>query len=248
MADFSITVNINGGVGKRYDASKKLLGKLMHDTSSNQMQLQIIKEKTPNMTGYKTLGRSRNKLCFSICGEANKLIWLDWLSNFSDYQFAIIPLNDDCDNIHIYDVIYQRNMMPLHDGFYISFSVGATGKHHKLSNQDLLDELAKYTRAVRNLTAKNRKDYCKLIPNNQLNIDYDNYHLDHKLSIKNGFLLNIPVEIVASIYNLEYLTQRDNNIKGCKSSISENELMALYEDNQFNMPMSGATHNLTMAA
>jgi len=57
----------------------------------------------------------------------------------------------------------------------------------------------------------------------------DDFHLDHKYSIKQGFLDNIPAEIIGSIANLEMINSRKNMSKNIKCSITKDELMRLYE-------------------
>lgn len=54
------------------------------------------------------------------------------------------------------------------------------------------------------------------------------YHLDHKFSITQGFLNDIPPEIIGSIYNLEMLHHKDNIKKNSKCSITKEELLKLY--------------------
>ena len=53
------------------------------------------------------------------------------------------------------------------------------------------------------------------------------YHLDHKYSILRGFLDNIDASVIGSIHNLEMIIGRNNLVKGCKCSITINELMEL---------------------
>ena len=55
------------------------------------------------------------------------------------------------------------------------------------------------------------------------------YSLDHKYSIKQGFIDNVPPYIIGSIHNLEMLPHSDNIKKGAKCSISLDKLCELYE-------------------
>jgi len=57
----------------------------------------------------------------------------------------------------------------------------------------------------------------------------NDFHLDHKYSIKQGFLDNIPVEIIGSIANLEMINSRKNIVKRSDCSITKEELFKLYE-------------------
>lgn len=55
------------------------------------------------------------------------------------------------------------------------------------------------------------------------------FHLDHKYSIKNGFINGVPAKIIASKFNLEVIPENENIRKQDKSSITLQELYKLYE-------------------
>lgn len=55
------------------------------------------------------------------------------------------------------------------------------------------------------------------------------YHVDHKLSVLDAWKLNLPENIVNHPANLQILEAKENSSKGCKSSISLDELYALIE-------------------
>jgi len=57
-----------------------------------------------------------------------------------------------------------------------------------------------------------------------INLRGINYHLDHKYSIKQGFMNNIPPYLIGSIKNLEIITTSINCSKQDKCSININEL------------------------
>lgn len=63
-------------------------------------------------------------------------------------------------------------------------------------------------------------------------------HIDHKVSLYDGFINNIPIYIICSVYNLQLLSERDNIVKGKKSDISVKELQLGYininSDESFN--------------
>lgn len=69
-----------------------------------------------------------------------------------------------------------------------------------------------------------------LLPNFERRAGYgkslDPYQLDHKFSVTQGFLNNIPPYIIAHISNLEMLPSKENNSKGGNCSITKE---ALYE-------------------
>lgn len=53
----------------------------------------------------------------------------------------------------------------------------------------------------------------------------DPYQLDHRFSIIDGFIENIPPYIIGHIVNLQMLPARENSSKGSRSSISKEELI-----------------------
>lgn len=58
------------------------------------------------------------------------------------------------------------------------------------------------------------------------------YHIDHKVSILDGFRNNIPPEVIASVYNLEMLLGYDNNLKNSRSSMCIKDLMEKCQDDE----------------
>ena len=52
----------------------------------------------------------------------------------------------------------------------------------------------------------------------------NNYQIDHKLSITDGYLQNISPEIIAHPENLQFIPWQDNLLKWAKSSITKEEL------------------------
>jgi transposase-like protein len=56
----------------------------------------------------------------------------------------------------------------------------------------------------------------------------DAYHLDHKFSISEGFKQGIEPEIIGNIVNLVFIPWEENVSKGAKCSITESELLSIY--------------------
>lgn len=52
------------------------------------------------------------------------------------------------------------------------------------------------------------------------------YHLDHKFSVKMGFLESIPPRVISDIRNLEFIPYKENIRKGWKSSITKEEVLS----------------------
>ena len=89
----------------------------------------------------------------------------------------------------------------------------------KLDNRDF----DMYSRLARNLTTQQYRKYKEIInPNNLprgLYSGEDLYHLDHIVSIKDGFDNNIPIHIISSIHNLQMLLVEENCSKNAKSDM-----------------------------
>lgn len=92
-----------------------------------------------------------------------------------------------------------------------------------------------YKRRVRYLTNKT-------IKNTSLDISgrgIKGTHIDHKLSIMNGFTLGIAPEIIAHIENLQILTYRENIAKSSSSTISLDELLQLISKSELKNDANG---------
>lgn len=96
-----------------------------------------------------------------------------------------------------------------------------------------IEGFRKYSHEVRVITRRIYRKHKDII--NPLNLKRsrkkgDGYQLDHKYSIAEGFKNNVPVEVIASIPNLEMLTVSENATKQDKCSITLNELMEKYNE------------------
>jgi protein-tyrosine-phosphatase len=94
---------------------------------------------------------------------------------------------------------------------------------------DKKSECELYYRDVWRLTEKNYKKYYDVInPNNVKRGHFKNetnpWHLDHKYSIKQGFLDKIDYSLIASVANLQIILGKENIKKKDKCSISLEEL------------------------
>lgn len=61
-----------------------------------------------------------------------------------------------------------------------------------------------------------------------INLRSFDYHLDHRYSIKEGFINNIPIHIISSITNLVILEAKQNQKKGTRCSITKEQLLKEY--------------------
>jgi len=99
-----------------------------------------------------------------------------------------------------------------------------------ITPRDQINESQKYKELVRHLTEKTYRKNKKLL--NPLNLPRGmgrgKYHLDHKFSVSMGYINNIPVEIMASVYNLEIIESKENLVKHADCSITKEELLEAY--------------------
>lgn len=95
---------------------------------------------------------------------------------------------------------------------------------------DVYKDFQAYRENIYSLTNRCYNKYKDIINPLKLHrgIKYNDYQLDHKYSIVQGYIDNVPVEIMSSIYNLEMLTPYDNIKKRIKCSITKEELIGQY--------------------
>lgn len=88
-----------------------------------------------------------------------------------------------------------------------------------------------YHRNVWKITKKqDLKSLQNIEKRGHITFDENAYHLDHKFSIIEGFVQNIPIEIIGDIINLEMIHNKENARKREKCSISKEELLGAYYD------------------
>jgi len=93
--------------------------------------------------------------------------------------------------------------------------------------KDVIDDFKKYRSLVYRYTNQSILFYGETIEN--LELRSREFQLDHKYSIKMGFINNIPAEIIGSIVNLEMLPGKLNNSKKAKCSITKTHLLTEYK-------------------
>lgn len=81
-------------------------------------------------------------------------------------------------------------------------------------------EFLEYSRKVRWLSEKTYETHKHLInphnyPRTLCGVE-GGYQLDHKVSIKEGFMRNLSVDVLADVSNLQLLSWKDNRSKGTK--------------------------------
>lgn len=90
-------------------------------------------------------------------------------------------------------------------------------------------EFLYYSALVRNLSEKTiRREF---LDNHHLRSS--DYHVDHMLSIKEGFNQSVPPEILSDIANLKIIPKSENLSKGSNSSITFSELLEIIAEREY---------------
>ena len=98
-----------------------------------------------------------------------------------------------------------------------------------ISYNEYLEQLPDYIRYRNEVLKFTRKQPLNLLKNYDKRRPKD-YHLDHRFSIKQGFIENIPPFIIGNIVNLEMLPWRDNVSKNYKCSMIKEELFEKFDN------------------
>jgi hypothetical protein len=92
-------------------------------------------------------------------------------------------------------------------------------------NDESVDKFIEYKKVVINRTITIYRNNKHLINSNNLKRSKRTYHIDHLFSIKQGFLKNLPVEIISHPCNLHMIHYKENLIKQDSCWITLNELL-----------------------
>jgi len=92
-------------------------------------------------------------------------------------------------------------------------------------DDEVVDKFFEYKKVVTNRTITMYRNNQNLINPNNLKRSNKSYHIDHIFSIKQGFLINLPVEIVSHPCNLHMIHYKENLIKQDNCWIELNELL-----------------------
>jgi hypothetical protein len=149
------------------------------------------------------------------------------------YQEALKSMKDFQDNISI-NSIMKRYLCNFEEAFQIQEKIVKKiieGMKRNGVNRsfDKKTEYHEYKLKVLYETARNYKRYYYIInPDNKIR-SFNDYHLDHKFSIINGFKNNIDPKIIGSYINLELIESKLNLIKSTNNSITKEELLEKYK-------------------
>lgn len=100
-------------------------------------------------------------------------------------------------------------------------------------NDEIINSFIEYKKCANNITLTIYRNNKKYINPNNLKRGIKSYHLDHKYSIKQGFLNNLPIEIITHPCNLHLIEHKENLKKQDNCWITKEELLyniILYEN------------------
>ncbi len=87
-------------------------------------------------------------------------------------------------------------------------------------NDDFIKNFLSYKKIATNRTMTMYRNNIQFINPNNLKRGIKSYHLDHKFSLKQGYLLGLPIEVITHPVNLEMIHYKDNLIKQDNCSIT----------------------------
>ncbi len=85
-----------------------------------------------------------------------------------------------------------------------------------------------YRSEVQKVTYHQYKHNQEIVNPNNYKKGNNEYHIDHLYSVYKGFKNNIPPYIIGSYHNIRLVTREENLSKGCKCSITKEELHNRY--------------------
>lgn len=92
-------------------------------------------------------------------------------------------------------------------------------------NDDFIKNFLSYKKIATNRTMTMYRNNIQFINPNNLKRGIKSYHLDHKFSLKQGYLLGLPIEVITHPVNLEMIHYKDNLIKQDNCSITIQSLL-----------------------
>ena len=103
-------------------------------------------------------------------------------------------------------------------------------------NDDYIKDFLSYKKIATNRTMTMYRNNIQFINPSSLKRGIKLYHVDHKFSLKQGYLIGLPIEVITHPVNLEMIHHKDNLIKQDNCSISIQDLLnniIKFEDNLY---------------
>jgi hypothetical protein len=153
-----------------------------------------------------------------------------WINSGSSYEEAISRVSDYQDNLSI-EAIQSRLSCSREEAYDVQMEYIEKQKN----SCDHIDD--EYYGLFLLYKSKVNKHSNRSYAVFKEEIDPDNKrgrenHLDHIVSVKDGFVYNIPSEIIGSKHNLRIISLRDNCSKGAKSGATIESLIEKYNANK----------------
>jgi len=226
--DFSESVkNRENTIKKKYgsvESFNKIISEKVKRSYKNKSKIEKnkITEKRLNTVNKKYDGYSEiAKRSAKTMKE--KEIFIDGVVlNHYEYVAYLKRLKDN-DGLDHYDRLRNKRLKPDKNGktYYDRFKENQIKRGNWLTSEELIDY--KYYRNIVNYLTN--KQNIKSLPNYDKRGKYNNdFHLDHKFSIMEGFKNNILPYYIGNINNLEFITGFENRSKKDKCSIDIDEL------------------------
>jgi len=92
-------------------------------------------------------------------------------------------------------------------------------------NDSIINDFLIFKKIAVNKTYTMYRNNKKIINPNNLKRGIKFYHIDHRISLKQGYLLNLPIEIMTHPCNLEMIYYKDNLTKQDNCSITLEQLL-----------------------
>lgn len=104
-------------------------------------------------------------------------------------------------------------------------------------NDEIVNDFNDYKRIAMNRTLTIYRNNKGIINPNDVKRSKKEYHIDHIFSLKQGFLNNIPIEIITHPFNLHMIHYKDNLIKqdNCWITIEDLLLKIIKNDVEINL-------------
>lgn len=159
-----------------------------------------------------------------------------WILNGYSETDAIKKVSQYQDNVSL-EAIQERYKCSIENAYKIQDEIFKKIENSKILNGYNLDkaylaDFYLYKKEVLKQSERTYKLYKNEIDSTNIRGVKNNieHHLDHIVSIKDGFINSVPTEIISSKYNLKILSLTDNCKKQCRSEGKIEDLIKLYEN------------------
>ncbi len=210
----------------RYRCDKCVSKNIKNTTSSTLFRNDVVY----NSIEYQTCRSCRSKISeYEI--KKTQIPFIDILESFKDNNYLLITSKDEYHNSENKSQMKLKSICKNNHLYSCTWNNWSRGKRcRKCYDDNKKENSIKYKEGyelyhylVWRETNKNYKNNIKILNPNNLKRNRKT-HLDHIYSIHDGFMNNVPVFVISSIYNLRLISSSKNISKGKKSDINIDEL------------------------